>query len=136
MRLATEELWSRLCGTIAPAALTQSLGEIRRQIVDQQQLAQIRLAEQTAELQALAASVAEQHESLGRQKRDLQEWAERRQSEIDEQAKSLRAREHEFHHQESKFEDISRQWREERRGYQQEIRRLLAQLRKSQLLAA
>src|SRR5581483_8422106 len=29
IRLATEELWARLCGTMAPAALTQSLAQIR-----------------------------------------------------------------------------------------------------------
>jgi hypothetical protein len=40
MRLATEELWARLCGTMAPAALTQSIAQVRRRLAEQHSYAE------------------------------------------------------------------------------------------------
>ena len=45
MRWATEELGPRLCGTMAPAALTQSASELRVKLADQQRFALEELAE-------------------------------------------------------------------------------------------
>ena len=92
MRLATEELWSRLCGTMAPAALTQSLAQIRVQLADEQRLARRELAEQKAEVQALSARLAEQHNKLAQERDELQSWAAERQKELAKQAALLGGR--------------------------------------------
>ena len=89
MRLATEELWARLCGTMAPAALTQSLAQIRLQLADEQRLARQELAEQKAEVQALSARLAEQHDKLAQEREELQNWAVQRQKELAQQAALL-----------------------------------------------
>jgi DNA repair exonuclease SbcCD ATPase subunit len=47
-RLATEELWSRLCGSMAPAALARSLAQIRLRLAENGSLARAELAQQKA----------------------------------------------------------------------------------------
>ncbi|HEV3136652.1 MAG TPA: hypothetical protein VGZ26_02090, partial [Pirellulales bacterium] len=86
IRLATEELWARLCGTMAPAALTQSLAQIRLKLAEEQRLTRADLAAQRAEVQALSARLAEQHHKLAQQRDDLQSWAIERQKELEKQA--------------------------------------------------
>jgi len=136
MRLATEELWARLCGSMAPAALTQSLGQIRLKLADQNRLAQAELAEQKADLQALNSRLAEQHEKLSAQKHEVQDWLKRRQEEIEQQAAMLVSREQELDRQESQFKQLDQQWQKERLALQQEIRGLLRQVRRGESLAA
>ena len=136
MRLATEELWARLCGTMAPAALTRSLGQIRLQLADQNRLAHQDLAQQKSDLQALAARLDEQHEKLARQRGEVQAWAERRQTEIEAQAAVLVSREQDLDRQEAQFKAQARAWSEERHGYQKEMRRMLRQLRQMEQAAA
>ena len=69
IRLATEELWARLCGTMAPAALTQSIAQVRLQLADQHRLVRAELAQQKQEIQALTAQLTEQHQKLARRVR-------------------------------------------------------------------
>jgi hypothetical protein len=127
MRLATEELWARLCGTMAPAALTQSLAQIRLQLADEQQLARQELAEQKLEVQALSARLAEQHEKLSHERESLQNWAVERQKELARQAALLVAGNERIEQERSSFKDQQAKWASERFQLQAEIRRLLGQ---------
>jgi chromosome segregation ATPase len=136
MRLATEELWARLCGTMAPAALTRSLAEIRGQLADQNRLVLKDMAEQKAELTALAAQLDQRHSKLSGKRQELQTWLERRQREIEKQASVLVKREQELDKQEAHFKKRAREWEAERHDYQKEIRRLLRQLRRTEAAAA
>ncbi len=136
MRLATEELWARLCGTMAPAALTQSLAQIRSRLAEQSRMDQVEIAEQKTELESIRLRIAQQHEKVERQQHELQDWARRREEEIERQAARLVAREQQLDTQETDFDRKLVEWQKERRGYQQEIRMLLRQLRKSERMAA
>ena len=136
IRLATEELWARLCGTMAPAALTQSLSQIRLKLAEQNRFVERDLAEQKSELHALSTRLAEQHEKLTRQKHELETWVQQRHEQIEQQAASLVAREQELDSQETAFSRREKAWQNERVGLQQEIRRLLRQLRQVDKVAA
>lgn len=136
MRLATEELWSRLCGTMAPAALTQSLAQIRVQLADEQRLARRELAEQKAEVQTLSARLAEQHDKLAQEREELQNWAAERQKELARQAALLVAGNERIEHERAEFKDQQAKWTSERFQLQAEVRRLLGQLNRATNLAA
>jgi chromosome segregation ATPase len=135
MRLATEELWARLCGAMAPAALTQSLSELRLKLADQQRLALEELATQRADFEELSKRVSTQHAALIEQKRELQSWIKRREEEIQQQAARLAGRERTLDEQESEFKRHATEWKKERQGYEREIRRLLGQLRRQEVAA-
>jgi uncharacterized protein (DUF3084 family) len=128
IRLAAEELWIRLSDAAPPAALTQSLGQIRAKLADHYRLAGSELAEKKKELEALRKCLAEEHRKLSETKSQLERWAAQRHEEIEQQAKRLLARELEIEQQDGEFRDLARQWQAERLGYQQEIRRLQAQV--------
>ena len=136
MRLATEELWARLCGTMAPAALTQSLAQIRVQLADEQRLARKELAEQKGEVQALSARLAEQHDKLAQEREELQTWAALRQKELAKQAALLVAGNERIEQQRAEFKDQQAKWTSERFQLQAELRRLLGQLNRATNLAA
>jgi hypothetical protein len=125
IRLATEELWSRLCGTMAPAALTQSLAQIRLQLSERYRLARAELAEQKSELHALSARLAEQHQKLSRRREELHAWAHDQQVELERQAAQLATREQQFAEQEARYKRAREEWDSERFRLRQEIRRLL-----------
>ena len=120
---------------MAPAALTQSLAQLRVKLADQQRLAHQELAEQRAELEQLGRRLGEQHESLGKQKRELQEWVKRREEEIEEQAMRLVKREQSLDQQQTELKRLDKQWKHERHNYEREIRRLLSQLRRVEIAA-
>jgi chromosome segregation ATPase len=128
IRLATEELWVQLCGSAPPAALTRSLGQVRAKLAEHYRMATAEVAEKKAELETLRGQLAEEHQKLIRQKAGLEQWAAGRQQEVEQQAQRLVAREEELERQETTFNDRVRQWKGERLGYEQEIRRLKAQL--------
>lgn len=128
IRLATEELWVQLSGSSPPAALTRSLGQIRAKLAKGYQQVGEELTERKQELEALRSQVAEEHGRLVRAKEDWERWAARRQEEIDQQAQRLLAREQVLDRQETVFNDLARKWQAEQLGYQQEIRRLKAQV--------
>jgi len=135
LRLAGEELWSRLCGVMAPAAVAQSLGELRDQLADQQRLAEAELAEQRSEQQSLAARLAEQQEKLVRKRAEFQSWMARRVGELDERAQALAAREQRLATTDQDHRRLIFEHNEERRAYQQEVRRLLRELRRNETAA-
>ncbi len=136
MRLATEELWARLCGTMAPAALTQSLAQIRLKLAEEQRLARDELARQKTELNALGARVAQQHGKLAREREELQTWAVQRQKELEKNSGVLVAAQQRIDEERSAFHDESAQWQEELARLQAEIRRLLRQAHRVDGVAA
>ena len=136
MRLVTEELWARLCGTMAPAALTQSLGQLRLKLADQNRLAQYELTERTKELQAWEARLNEQQQKVTVERGSVQDWVTCRTAEIEQQAAVLVAREQELDRQEMEMRKLRTQYHDERRAYMQEIRRLLRQSRETERDAA
>ena len=136
IRLATEELWARLCGTMAPAALTQSLAQIRLKLAEEQRLARDELARQKTELSALGARVAQQHGKLVHEREELQTWAVQRQKELEKHSGMLVAAQQRIDEERSVFHDQSAQWQEDRARLQAEIRRLLRQAHRVDCVAA
>ncbi|MBI3837550.1 MAG: hypothetical protein HY288_06420 [Planctomycetia bacterium] len=136
IRLATEELWARLCGTMAPAALTQSLAQIRLQLAEEHRLTRVELAGQKAEVQALCARLAEQHQKLAQQREDLQTWATDRQKELEKQAGLLVTNQRQIDEERAGFKEKTQAWDNERFRLQQEISRLLRQLNRAEAMVA
>ncbi|HEX3726779.1 MAG TPA: hypothetical protein VHV08_11080 [Pirellulales bacterium] len=136
IRLATEELWSRLCGTMAPAALTQSLAQIRLKLAEEGRLMRDELGRQKAEIQMLASRLVEQHQKLTHAREEAQSWTERRQSELEKQSGLLAAEQQRIDQERAEFQDMSAEWKSERFRLQQEIRRLVRQLNQPASVAA
>lgn len=129
MRLAVEETWAQLSGLAAPAAVTQTLSRIRARLTERYRLENEELQFQREQLESLATKVNEQHEKLTQQKKDFQQWVLRQQQEIEQAAAHLAAREQDVHQDKLRCEELQQKWQSERRHYQREIRRLLAELR-------
>ena len=136
MRLAVEETWAQLSGMAAPAVVTQTLSRIRNRLADRYRLETEELAAQRESLASLGVQIGEQHDKLTQQKRDFQQWAVRQQEETERQAAELSARESELEQTTHRCEDLQQKWHAERRHYQQEIRRLLGELRREPQMAA
>jgi chromosome segregation ATPase len=136
MRLATEELWARLCGTMAPAALTRSLAQIRLQLAEEGRLAREDLAQQKAEVQTLAARVAEQHSKLAKARADLQSWHLELQKQIENKAALLAKQEQQLEAERAALAASVAEWQNERFRLQQEARRLMRQLNQKASVAA
>jgi hypothetical protein len=128
VRLATEELWVQLSGAAPPAAVTRSLGRIRTRLAEQNRHADADLAQRREELEGIRAQLSEQHTKLREGKRRLEQWAAGQREEIEQQASRLVSREQQLHSQESQLREVSLNWRNERLEYQQEIRRLRAEI--------
>jgi hypothetical protein len=128
LRLATEETWVQLTGRAPPARLTLAMAEVRRRLADQYSGEAAQLDGQRRELESLREVISGQLSRLKEDRRQFQKWAQRRQSDVEKQAARLVAREQQLDAQETKFQDAALRWRDEQRGYQRQIRRLLAQL--------
>jgi hypothetical protein len=126
-RLATEELWARLCGTMAPAALAQSLAQTRLQLAEQQRLERAELTAERAEMQALAAQLAQQHDKLVAARAEVQAWVQARREELQKLAGLLVERERQLDAQRAADERKMAEWQNERYRLEQELRRLLRQ---------
>lgn len=131
-RLATEELLAQLAGSIPSAMITSSISRLRGKLADHYRLAADDLAEQKQQLEQLRGQLAEQHERLSRQKGEVQCWVRSRQEELEQQAAQLVGREQELDWQEEQIAHLKSRWQDERLGYQQEIRRLLGELRREE----
>ena len=128
LRLATEELWMQLSGTIPPATLTRSLSRIRGSLAETYRAENAELARRKLELRSIGSELAEDHKCLQHQKGELDTWIIRREREIEQQAQRLVARERELHDQETGFEEKAHGWAIARLEYQKEIRHLRDQL--------
>jgi hypothetical protein len=129
MRVAMEELWSRLQGAVAPAALTSSLAQLRSKLADRQKLARQEIDKHRLELEELAGQLAQQKKQVLGQRKELQQWVRERELEFEAQAAALAAREAELDRQELAFQSREDGWRQERQRYDREILRLLSELR-------
>ena len=127
LRLATEELWSRLSGTQEPAALMQSLGQIRLRLAEEFRLAKSELAAERNEIKQLAEQVAEQHQKTASRRGETQAWLNARLRELEHYAGRLASRERQLDEQRSALQTEKAQWQGERFRLEQEIRRLLRQ---------
>ncbi len=127
VRLATEELWARLCGTMAPAALAQSLTQTRLKLAEELRLQKSELAAQRDEIKTLAARVGETYQKLAAEREETQAWTNARRREIEQQAALLAKREEQLHHERAELRQQAAAWQIERFGLEQEIRRLLQQ---------
>jgi hypothetical protein len=131
IRLATEETWEQLTGRVPSAHLTHALAEVRRRLAEQYSAESARLHEQRQELERVRETLATQLARVKADREAFQDWAKRRQADVEQQAARLVAREQQLDEQEVKFQDAALKWRDQQRGYQREIRRLLAELGQS-----
>jgi hypothetical protein len=127
IRVATEELWARLSGAAPPAALTQSLGQIRAKLADQYRQAQSEVNEQKRELEAIRAELAAQYERLVEQKRLFEQWVSGCEEDCRQQASRLVAREQALHERETILRQQGQRWQAERLRYQLELGRKQSQ---------
>src|SRR5690606_26194040 len=74
MRLATEELWGQLSGTLPAAALTKSVSRLRNRLADQFKLAADDLADQREAVEQSRTRLETQLERLVQQRSELQQW--------------------------------------------------------------
>jgi chromosome segregation ATPase len=124
VRLATEELWAQLSGAAPPAALVRSLGQIRSKLAEQYRRANLELAEQRKELEAIRAELLAKHEELNAHKRQFDEWAAGTHDDCQQEASRLVAREQQLREKSMEFRHQSQRWQAERLRYQLELRRL------------
>jgi dTMP kinase len=136
VRLATEELWSRLCGAMTPAAVAQSLAQVRLKLAEEQRLERAELAAERAEVQALAEQLARQHARLRETRADVEAWVKSRREELERQAGMLAARERQLEEAHRHQQQTAAQWQSERFALEQELCRLLAPSERGQTGAA
>lgn len=131
MRIAVEELWTQLAGSVPSAQLSENLARVRNRLSEQYRLQQHEIATSRAELESLRADLAAEGEKLRIQTAELRRWAEARHEEIERQAAFLTAREAELERQDAEYRRTSTAWRQERGRLEQEVRRLENELRRS-----
>jgi hypothetical protein len=124
IRLATEELWSKLSGSAPSDALNRSLSRIRTRLADHYRLANAELLEKKEELELLRQQLSDQYERLLKQKRHFDEWAVECRDEAEQQAVRLDARNRELDQREAEMHELARRWQAERMELQHEVRRL------------
>jgi DNA repair exonuclease SbcCD ATPase subunit len=132
MRLATEELWGQMSGSVPPATVTQSLARLRAKLAEHYRLQAADIAAQRKDLEDLAAKVTLQHQQVAAQKRELDVWTTHQQSEIESQAARLVAREEELDREQDRTRQQRTQWDSNRRKMEAEIRRLQNEARRAQ----
>ena len=136
MRLATEELWAQMAGSLAPSVMNKSLARVRAKLAEHFQAAQENMLQTRTELETLRIELGELQEELDRKTNDLHRWAQQQQNTLQEQARQLGARELEVRRHADQQRQSEHEWVQQRRAYQQEIRRLVTALRGRQTSAA
>ena len=136
LRLATEETWLQLQGVLAPAALARSVAQIRGRLNEQFQLASDELKRRRSDLETARLEITDQFNELQQQRHELDWWAQSRDKDIENRAAHLVAREQELDAQERAYQQEAQRWNRQRTEYQQEIQRLLAEIRGSFRAAA
>lgn len=114
LRLATEELWTRLSGAAPPPELIQSLAQLRSKLAKQYRLANAELAEERKMLETIHQQIAAEHEKLVRRKKDFDLWFTGREQECQKQAERLLACEQKLRRQVLRFRRQSRLWQLEK----------------------
>jgi septal ring factor EnvC (AmiA/AmiB activator) len=124
VRLATEELWVQLSGSTPPAALAESLGEMRNRLSQHYRESAADLSRQKSELEAARTEMAEQLEAVMKRKQEVDDWARRQEEELRQQAKRLRDRETEIRQREADLSDATHLRESERLAFEAEIHHL------------
>ena len=130
LRLATDEVWAQMIGVAPPAALSQSLAQIRGKLAEQYRLERSEIAGEKKELQMLAERVDRERERVQQQKQELDRWAANRQADIEGQAARMAAREQQLDRRQAEWDKLRVDQLNDRQAYEREIRRLLGQLRR------
>lgn len=130
-RLAAEELWTRLSGHVAPAALAEHQARLRSKLTEQYRLSQRELSSEREELETLRTELAADADRLRKQTQELRRWADARNEEIERQAAFLTSREAELDRQDSHLQQQLQTWRQERFRMEQELRRLKSERRRA-----
>jgi hypothetical protein len=131
LRLATDEVWAQMIGVAPPAALSQSLAQIRGKLAEQYRLERSEIAGENKELEMLAERVDRERDRVQQQKQELERWAANRQADIEGQAARLAAREQQLDRRQAEWDQVRLDQLNDRQAYEREIRRLLAQLRRN-----
>ncbi len=124
VRLATEELWVQLSGTTPPAALAESLAEMRNRLSQHYRESANDLSRQKSELETAREEMAEQLEAVLKRKQDVDSWARSQEGELRQQAKRLRDREGELQRREADLSDATHLRESERLAFEAEIHHL------------
>jgi chromosome segregation ATPase len=125
MRLATEELWTQLSAEAPPAAIAQSLGQIRLRLTEEFRLAKADLADERATIKQLAERVAGQHRLVSEKREQLQGWLGSRLRDFEQLSNQLAERERQVEERRQAIESERSQWQAERFRLEQELRKLL-----------
>lgn len=125
IRLATEELWSQLSAEAPPAAIANSLGQIRLRLTEEFRLAKADLASERSTIKQLAEQVAGQHRQVAEKREQLQSWLASRLRDFEQLSSQLAERERQVEERRQAIESERSQWQAERFRLEQELRKLL-----------
>jgi hypothetical protein len=130
LRLTTDEVWAQMMGVAPPAALSQSLAQVRGKLAEQYRSERAEIAGEKKELELLATRVEQDRQRLQQRKQEVEQWAADRQADLEGQASRLLAREQQLDRRQAELDDLRVSQAENRRDYEREIRRLLGELRR------
>jgi chromosome segregation ATPase len=124
IRVATEELWIQLSGTVPPAKLTRSLSQARAKLLDDYRSAGRQIEKQREELDTIRGELATEHDHFVRQKEQFENWARQQQQDLEAMAERLVGREQQLDRKEAQMSEQIHTLEVERLELCQEIRRL------------
>jgi hypothetical protein len=130
LRLATDEVWAQMIGIAPPAALSQSLAQVRGKLAEHYRAERAEIAGEKKELELLATRADQDRQRLQQRKQELDQWAADRQADLEGQAARLLAREQQLDRRQTELDDARIGQADDRREYEREIRRLLGELRR------
>ena len=89
LRLATDELWRQMVGAPPPAALSQSLAQIRGKLAERYRLERSEIAGEKKDLELLVERVDRERERVQQQKQEIERRTANRQADIEGQADAI-----------------------------------------------
>ena len=130
LRLATDEVWAQMMGVAPPAALSQSLAQVRGKLAEQYRSERSESPDKRKTWKCSPARLDQDRERLQQHKQELEQWAVDRQADLEGQAARLVAREQQLDRRQAELDDLRSEQMQDRQGYEREIRRLLGELRR------
>jgi hypothetical protein len=124
MRLATEELWSKLAADYPAESLADSMAQIRLKLAEEFRLAKLELLRQRADIKQLAERLNQQHQKATEQRAQAQSWLSSKLQELEQFSARVRIREQQVATERAALREEMAQWQAERCRLEQEIRRL------------
>ncbi|ADB15632.1 hypothetical protein Psta_0947 [Pirellula staleyi DSM 6068] len=129
MRLIAEQLWAQTSGRLSTPEVMQSIAALRLKLAEHYQIDLAQVAKEREELSRLATRLAEQARALDSRHQELKTWRSREQQAVEHDARQLLAQQIELEEQSSRLAAERATWQEERRRLLAEIR----ELRKAEL---